>query len=268
MAVFNPELAARMKMPKELLDEASGLHLAMHLGEQSVEAALFDAATFQCRWHVFSEITDALDPAQYVYQRNWNEQVFRKCSLSFDCDRYALIPHTYFDANHCEEYIRLQHGSSASHVGNLELSEIDAVLCFELPAWQSYISTMIPNARLFPAAALLLRYARMHSPREGSAFYAWVTRQSLTLACMKDKLPSIISTNGITNEEDVLYHLSNTAMQLHVDLEKVPLEMLISAPGFGLNDLLEKYMLNLKTLPSSSLCSDGSFIAQLHATCA
>ena len=47
MAVFNPELAARMKMPKDLLDEASGLHLAMHLGELSVEAALFDAASSQ-----------------------------------------------------------------------------------------------------------------------------------------------------------------------------------------------------------------------------
>lgn len=268
MAVFNPELAARMKMPKDLLDEASGLHLAMHLGDQTVEAALFEAATSQCRWHVVAELPEALDPAHFVYQRNWYEQVFRKCSVSFDCERYALIPLAYFDSAMCAEYIRLQHGAVAEQAAYIELSELDAVLCYEYPAWHTKLSSMIPNARLFPSSALLLRYARMHAPRGGSAFYAWVNRRSLTIACMKDKAPVLLASNPISNEEDVLYHLSNAAMQLQVDLEHVHLEMIVSAPGFELQQLLSKYVVNVQTLPSTSLCEEGSFIAQLHSICA
>jgi len=268
MAVFNPELAARMKMPKDLLDEASGLHLAMHLGDASVEAALFDAATSQCRWHVVSELPQGIDPSQFVYQRNWCEQVFRKCTVSFECERYALIPLGYFDVAMCAEYIQLQHGSSVEQATYIELSELDAVICFEYPSWHTKLSAMIPNARFFPSASLLLRYARMHAPRNGSAFYAWVAARSLTMACMKDKAPVLIATNAISSEEDVLYHLSNAAMQLHVDLEHVRLEIIDSASGFLVEQLLAKYIADVKTLPSTPLCEDGSFTAQLHAVCA
>ncbi len=268
MAVFNPEMAARMKMPKELLDEASSLHLAMHLSEQSVEAALFDAATSQCKWHVFVDITALSDPAQFVYERNWNEQVFRKCSVSFDCDRFALIPKAYFDENLCAEYIRLQHGSISSDTTYLELSEIDAVLCFALPSWHQRVVSMMPNARLIPSAALLMRYARMHAPREGSAFITWVCAQSMTLACMKEKNPVLLASNAVSSEEDVLYYLSNAAMQLDVDLENVSLNLLVSAPGMEVKPLLERYIVNIISLSSSVSCPEGSFMPQLHAICA
>jgi len=65
----------------------------------------------------------------------------------------------------------------------------------------------------------------------------------------------------------VLYHLSNAAMQLQVDLEHVRLEMIVSASGFRLEELLAKYIVDVQTLPSTPLCEEGSFIAQLHSIC-
>ena len=112
MIAFDPELAARMKMPKELLDRAPELHLALHTGQNHVHAALYDFASSTCFWNVQSEVPAHLSVYKFIYQRNWIEGVFRRCTVTFDSDAYALVPLSLFDAESCADYLQMQHGLS------------------------------------------------------------------------------------------------------------------------------------------------------------
>lgn len=266
MAVFNPELAARMKMPKELLDQASGLHFVMHFSERFVEAALFEASGTRCLWHVNTElpIGNAVD---FVYQRNWHEQVFRKCTVSFDTLIYTAVPLAYYDSEQNSSYLKLQHGSLNASTSSIELAELDAVVCFEIPAWQGRLMSFIPNARIMPVAALLARYMRSIAPRQGQAIGLWVNENNMTLCCLNDRNLTLLMSNAVTAEEDVLYHLSNAAMRLELDLEHTNLE-LIHGNGFrALKSTLDKYIRKVNTPAVDKIVNEGSFMPQMHILC-
>jgi len=267
MVVFDPELAARMKMPKELLDKASELHLAMHIGQQHVYAALYDFSSSLCLWNVHSEVPTGISVFKFIYQRNWIEAVFRRCSVTFDSDCYALIPASLFDPLACNEYIEMQHGVTTDQTGFIELPEADAVVCFELPVWQFELLKCFPNARVLPLSALLTRVVAPKGQSSSADFLVAYSSASVTITAVKNKALLLLVTHEARTEEDVLYHLSNAAMRLQIDLDNCSLQLLDMSGRDELLALLQRYTKHAVAL-SAVNTNGGCLATQLHYLCA
>jgi hypothetical protein len=265
MAVFNPELAAKMKMPKELLDEASSLHFVLHIGDGFVEAALFEASSGRCRWHIISNEFLG-DPVEFVYQRNWHDHIFRKCTVSFDTEHYAVVPSAYFDEKQITAYLQLQHNLPVRNALFSEMTDLDAICCFDAPDWMPRLMSFIPNARIIPAAALLARYAAISANAEGFSIACWATNRQISMACLRQRKLQLLATHEVSAEEDAMYHIANASMRLGFELEQVQFELLVGQGMSELKPLLSKYVRQINENTSSD--NQGSFMPQLHVLCA
>jgi hypothetical protein len=267
MVVFDPELAARMKMPKELLERAQELHFAMHIGRQHVHAALYDFSASSCLWHVESEVPPSISVYKFIYQRNWMEGVFRRCTVTFDTDCYALVPASLFDPNAASDYLEMQHGVSGITAGFFELSEAESVVCFETPEWQTDLIRNFPNARIIPVSALLLRIASNRTNQSMSGFLVMFSSLTITIAAVKDKEIVMLSTHEARTGEDALYHLSNAAMRLQIDPEKCEIELLDTSEQTELTELLKRYFGEVKALVVIPEMN-APMVTQIHYLCA
>jgi hypothetical protein len=110
MSTFNPEISARALIPKDLMGQASSLHLSMHLATDFVEAALAEAAGGEFHWTgifpIESNQMSGKDALHFVTERNWSDKVFRKCSVSFDTSEICLVPRAFFEPDKAMELIR------------------------------------------------------------------------------------------------------------------------------------------------------------------
>ncbi len=267
MVVFDPELAARMKMPKELLDRAPELHLAIHIGRQHVHAALYDFSASTCFWHVQSEVPAGLSVYKFIYQRNWIEGVFRRCTVTFESDCYALVPLSLFDSESCADYLQMQHGVADLPTAFFELPEAEAVVVYEIPEWQQDLMRSFPNARVLPLSALLTRLAVAKVQQSQAGLFLAFSSDYVTIAALKGKSLVLLATNEARTPEDALYHLSNAAMRLQIDLENCLLELLEITAGNELSELLSRYVREVKSL-SANPSIDGPVITQIHYLCA
>jgi hypothetical protein len=267
MSVFDPELAARMKMPKELLDRASELHFAIHIGLNSVHAALYDFGQSECPWHVHSELPPGISAYTFIYQRNWLEGVFRRCTITFDTDVHALVPQSFFDAEACQDYIRMQHGMSVEASGFIELPESESVICYELPEWHAGIIRLFPNARIMPLGALLVRLAFSKSRNSETSLLAAISSASATFVCLKKNALVLLATHEARSAEDVLYHLSNAAMRLQIDLAAATVEVLNADSGNEGIQLMKQYVREVNVLEVNPQMSSFP-VTQLHYLCA
>jgi hypothetical protein len=267
MVVFDPELAARMKMPKELLERAEELHFAMHIGTRHVYAALYENASFTCLWSVSAEVPAGISVFKFIYQRNWIEAVFRRCSVTFDTDCYALIPSSLFDPQACADYLHMQHGVMSQQTGYVDLPEVEAALCFELPEWNTELLKYFPNARIVPLSALIIRAAIGGKQTGPSDFVLVHSSSSVTIAAIKNRSLVLLSTHEARAEEDVLYHLSNAAMRLQIDLDNCSLQLLNMSETPDLLTLLQRYTKHASKLDIHSN-SDHGASTQLHYLCA
>ena len=267
MLVFDPELAAKMKMPKELLERAKELHLTIHIGIDRVHASVFDFNSSSCFWHVHSDLPLGLEPYQFIYQRNWMEAVFRKCSITFDTDTYSLVPQSLFDPSLCADYLQMQHGVMSNAPAYTELSEAQAVLCFEGPDWQNDIIRLIPNARVMPLGALLTRLAIIKAQSDDVGFILAVSSGMVTMAGWKNKNLVLLATHDARTPEDVLYHTSNAALRLQIDMETCHAELLQTIPDDEMGKLLGRYLKVCAPL-SLPVIADAPAITQLHYLCA
>jgi hypothetical protein len=267
MSVFDPELAARMKMPKELLDRAGDLHFAMHIGDGYVHASLFDFVDSTCLWGVQSAVPAGMAVEKFVYQRNWLEGVYRRCTISFDCDQYTLVPRSLFDENAVSDYLNLQHGSEQGATECIEIPEAEVVLCFVLPLWYSEIMRFFPNARLMPLSAFITKAAASKFQHQLQCIIAAVTPEHVTLACIRNKTLLLLSTQEAKTSDDVLYHLSNAAMRLELDLENCAVELVASAGRDELITLLRRYVKEVKIVQRTEVTNCSAY-TQLHYLCA
>ena len=101
MSSFSPEIAAHALMPKDLLSQASSMHFAMHLSPTYVEAALAEAAGGEFHWarsfRIDAGHQTEKDMVTFVNDRNWNERVFRKCTISYDVLKFWLVQAALFN---------------------------------------------------------------------------------------------------------------------------------------------------------------------------
>ena len=267
MSVFDPELAARMKMPKELLDRAGDLHFAMHIGDGYVHASLFDFVDSACLWDVKSAVPAGLAVEKFIYQRNWLEGVYRRCTISFDCDQYTLVPRSLFDDNAVSDYLKLQHGSEESATECIEIPEAEVVLCYLLPQWKTEIIRFFPNARIMPLSAFITKAAAAKFQHQIQYIIAAVTPEHVTLACIRNKMLLLLCTQDAKTSDDVLYHLSNAAMRLEIDLENCAVELVASAGREELTTLLRHYVKEVKLVHRTEHTNCSAY-TQLHYLCA
>jgi hypothetical protein len=267
MSVFDPELAARMKMPKELLERAVDMHFAMHIGDGYIHASLFDFADATCLWDVQSALPAGMVVEKFVYQRNWLEGIYRRCTITFDCDQYALVPRSLFEENAVSDYLKLQHGSEVQTTDYLDLPEAEVVLCYVLPPWASEIVRYFPNAKLMPLSALITKSAVAKFHQQQQCVIAAVTPHHVTMACTRNKMLLLLSTQDAKTSEDVLYHLSNAAMRLELDLENCEVDVVAENRGEETASLLRRYVKNIKLVHRLEHSTCSAF-TQLHYLCA
>jgi len=267
MAVFDPELAARMKMPKELLERAPELHLAIHAGIGQVHAALFDFNQTACLWHVHADLPPGISAYAFIYGRNWIEGVFRKCTITFDCDTYALVPQSIFDPAACSDYLSMQHGVVSSTIGSVELPEAEAVICFEWPDWHDSLMRVIPNARVQPQSALIVRLALALAHSGENTFLIATSSDFVTIAGVKNKNLMLLATQAARTPEDVLYHLSNAAMRLQIDLENCRVQLMEAIENSEILELLRRYVKEIQPIEAPAKIESPA-ITQLHYLCA
>ncbi len=273
MSVFNPETAARALMPKELLNEASSLHLCLHLSEGKMQVALAEASGRDFLWaedFFFESIRHTYaDAVDFTVGRNWSEKVFRKCTLTYDTALFTLVPNAFFDIHKQNELLAFNTGKNASNPTHLHLSEPDAIMVFEQDANVRSLIKQFPNARIFPTAYLFVKHALLMAERDETTFHIARVGSSMLLAVVKNKKLLLLNHFGVENEEDVLYHASNTAIRLNVDFENIRIALYEMPQAETLVALLKSYNSQVKlAFGDEGKKVRASFPAHLHVLCA
>lgn len=273
MTPFSPETAARAMMPKDLLGEASSLHLCLHLSPGYMQVALAEAAGSDFQWaedfapeqikHTYSDTVD------FTAGRNWAEKVFRKCTLTFDTASFALVPNAFFDATKERELLEFQTGKTSQSTAHLPLPEIDAVMVFEQDPQVRELIKQFPNVRIFPTAYLFVKHALLRAEREESTLHIGRIGHQMLLCVVKNKKLLLLNHFEVQSDEDVLYHASNAAMRLAIDFENAQLSLYEIAQTDSLATLLKGYNKHMKhAFTDEGKKVRASFPAHLHILCA
>lgn len=274
MSPFSPEIAAHALIPKEFLNQASSLHFALHLGQHYVEAALAEAAGGEFHWaRAFKTENEAQhenDVIEFVTARNWNERVFRKCSISFDVMKFALVPSAFYSQESAVTFLEFNCGAVVNDVHSAEIREVNAFLIYESPQWINDLTRIFPNGRFFPSAYLFLKHACVVSAQKKETLIIAYTGSLMLLAIFRDGRPLLLNGYPVQNEEDVLYHASNAAMRLQVDFENVPLFIYSLSGDKALHNLMKHYNRNCTSMfeDEKSSGNEATFITHLHMLCA
>ncbi len=272
MPDFVPETIARALMPKELLAQASSLHLCLHVHPTWVFATVAEAASVQVLWtesfHLEHTATEKwADVIQFLIERNWADKVFRKCTLTFDTPEFTLVPSAFFEREKEQALLEFHTGRTHQHVSSLSISELNADLIFDTDAAIRQLIPKFPNVRIFPTAYLFARYALLFSPRDESSIHAFHAPGQLLLCIYKNRQLQLLNHYTVQGEEDVLYFVSNAAMQLNIDMEHVALKLYAHESDKKTLALLKNYNRTAEQSAHQSL-TPQPIITQMHLTCA
>lgn len=265
------ENMARAMMPKDILAQASSMHLCIHMHTSWVCATVADAAGGQVAWtetfQVAATGTDSYDLSiAFVLEKNWGEKVFRKCTISFDTADFALVPSAFFQKENELTLLQFQTGKNHLHAASLSLNELAAELIFEVDKSLQTLTQKFPNARIFPSAYLLARYAYNQSAKENSALHILYHQPYLTLTIIKNKELLLLNNYQAQSAEDVLYYTANAAMQLGVDLENVQLKLYSPAADLHLIALLKDYNTATEIIHTEGTTAQP-IITYMHQVC-
>lgn len=273
MTPFSPETAARAMMPKDLLGEASSLHLCLHMSPGYMQVALAEAAGSDFQWaedfapdQIKQTYADAVD---FTAGRNWQEKVFRKCTLTFDTPAFTLVPNAFFDASKERELLEFQTGKKANSTVHLPLPEMDAVMVVEQDLHLRELIKQFPNVRIFPTAYLFVKHALLRVEREESVLHISLIGHQMLLCVVKNKKLLLLNHFEVQSDEDVLYHSSNAAMRLGIDFENAQLSLYVTPQADTLSSLLKGYNKHVKhVFTDEGKKVRASFPAHLHILCA
>lgn len=267
MSAFDLESAARAIMPKEILTMASSSHLALHIAPSYVQAQVSDAASEEQLWQQTFGMVNPEQLAEgfaFVEARNWLDKVFRKVTLSFDSPYFTLVPEPLFIADSMDDLLRFNFPTVIGTAKQLDLRESDSRVVFEWPAACGELLRKAPNIQVMPLAFLMARFA--HHPQ-------WNAPQQVNLLIGDTRLFVTATRNSrlvflnsfeVSNEMDVLYHLSNLAIRLEFDLERVPIVVMRQTGSMPV-DILQTYC---GALQKPKFDEAIGAILQLHSICA
>jgi hypothetical protein len=267
MTSFDLESAARALMPKDISVLASSSHLAMHITPSFVLVAVTDVASEKPIWIQEFALADdmGIGPAfEFVSARNWFEQVFRKVTVSFETHVFTLIPEPFFDKARMAEVLQFNFRQHIGEALHLELREADSRLIYENPQGAASLLKRAPHARLLPLPFLMTRFALHPQWNESSQINLCISGNQMVMTAVKNGQFMLVNAYEIASETDVLYHLSNLAIQLDFDLQQVPILVLRGKEGKAL-DILKTYCGNLR---SELFKNEVHPILQLHSVCA
>jgi hypothetical protein len=267
MTSFDLESAARAIMPKDISVLASSSHLAMHITPALVLVAVTDVASQQPMWMQEFAFPDDIssEPAfEFVGQRNWFDQVFRKVTASFETNVFTIIPEPFFDKTNMADVLRFNFRQHISETHQLELREADSRLIYENPLGAASLFKRAPHARLLPLPFLMTRFALHPQWNESSQINLCISGNQLVMTAMKNGRFMLVNAYAIASETDVLYHLSNLAIQLEFDLQNVPI-LVLKAKDVKTFEILKAYCGNLRVELFKNAVHP---ILHLHSVCA
>jgi Protein of unknown function (DUF3822) len=267
MSAFDLETAARALMPKEVLAQASSAHLALHISDGFVLVCVSDVASENPMWSqnfVLPSNDNLANGFEFIAARNWLEKVFRKVTLSFDTTVFTMIPEAFYDASTMEEVLRFNHPGLQGRSQQLELREADSRILFEWPNSADVVLHKVPHLRLMPLAFLMAKFAHHPQWNEPEQINLLVSDSRLIITATRQHRLLLLNVFEVSNETDVLYHLSNLAIRLTFDLERVPILLLQGPESLGL-ELLHTYCGNLRKSPFTTTVHP---IIHLHSVCA
>lgn len=243
MSVFNPENLARALMPKEVLNTASSLHLALHLSSQSVQVMAVEADSGKIHWlETFSvDKEHALpfeDVVRFVQARNWGTAVFRKTTLSYDTPDFTLAPVGFMVAGKEKELLL------SDEDFEVQVDAIDAAgaqLVARIPDAIMALKTSLPGVRFIPSASLFTQYTISQRLMSGNEFHVYTSPQYMLLTAYSKGEMKLVNHFGAQGNEDVLYHVANAAMRLGIDLEQSSLYLYGENTSTELQELLHTY---------------------------
>lgn len=268
MTSFVPEIAARAKISGELLGQASSLHCCMHLHPAHVVIALADASGGQLVWTEQFELepnpSDSWQGAlSFVRDRNWFEKVFRKCTLTFDTGEYTTIPLAFFESGREAQLLKFHTGKDYQTADVLSLGEFGAQFVFSVPDEIRSITNLFPNVRIFPASWMLARYGWMNASALGASIFIWQTDSKMDMVVLQDRKLLLLRSDHVQSPEDMLYHTSNAALRLGIDLENTAISVFSLSGGKEAEQLFSGYCRSLKTAPET----DTAVIIKMHLSC-
>jgi hypothetical protein len=115
--------------------------------------------------------------------------------------------------------------------------------------------------------ALLTRLAAARLHQANSVFLIAVSSGSASILAVQNKSIVLMATHEAKTPEDVLYHVSNAAMRLQIDLENCRVELMEASADDSLSQLLKRYAGEVSQL-KEVIASTDSAITQLHYLCA
>jgi uncharacterized protein YacL (UPF0231 family) len=118
-----------------------------------------------------------------------------------------------------------------------------------------------------PLSAFITKAASAKFQHQLQCIIAAVTPEHVTLACIRNKMLLLLSTQDAKTSDDVLYHLSNAAMRLEMDLENCAVELIASAGREDLITLLRRYVKEVKLVHRTEVANFSAY-TQLHYLCA
>jgi hypothetical protein len=267
MSAFDLESAARAIMPKEILTLATSSHLALHIAPSYVQAQVSDAATEKRLWHQTFALNhpEQLDQGfAFVQARNWLDKVFRRVTLSFESPYFTLVPEPLYAADHMDDLLRFNFPSFAGQARQLELRESDSRVVFEWPTAANELLKNAPHLQLMPLAFLMARFAHHPQWNESTQINLLVGSTRLFVTATRNFRLLFLNSFDVSNEMDVLYHLSNLAIRLELDLERVPVMVMHQTGSMSVN-VLETYC---GAIQSPKFDESAGAILQLHSICA
>ncbi|MFN0032538.1 MAG: DUF3822 family protein [Flavobacteriales bacterium] len=269
MSTFIPEIAARALMPRELLADASAMHLCMHAGPGAVCVAVAQAGTTRALWsQTFATDAGSHDAfhesIQFILDRNWADKVFRKCTFTFDTLNFCVVPSALFERGKEKELLQFHTGKQHKLVQTAALNEMQAELVYEQMEHYTTLVHRFVNVRVVAAPALLARAAHMLSQGERHCIHIAHHAGQLTLCILHQNQLQLLNAYQAKSTADVLYFTANAAMQLGIDLENAQLMVHSHHENEELTQLLSDYNRNVKQAAPTG----QSAFTHMHLLCA
>lgn len=246
MNSFNPEIAAKALLPKDVAASAATLHLAIHINPALVEVAVVDRDTNKELWLEKFDIlndsdADLSQAIDFVRHCNWGDKVFRKTTISFDNTDFVLVPQGFLVPGKERELLEFSTRREADCPETYMIPEIGAGIVYDLPLTIQSLAARFPNVRFYPSSGLCLRHAVSVS-QELSCFHVLVQHGYMLVIAFHDGQVKLTNHYGIQGNDDVLYHVANAAMRLGIHLESSDLTLYGASVTGELKEMLEVYV--------------------------
>jgi hypothetical protein len=246
MSFFNPEIAAKALLPKDVAASAATLHLAIHINPALVQVAVVDRDSNREIWvekfdilnDSNSDLSQAID---FVKHCNWGEKVFRKTTISFDNADFVLVPQGFLVPGKERELLEFSTRREADCPETYMIPEISAGIVYDLPINLQGLASRFPNVRFFPSSGLFLRHT-VSVANDSSGFHVLVQHGYMLVIAFHEGQVKLTNHYGIQGNDDVLYHVANAAMRLGIHLESTNLSLYGASVSGELKELIEGYV--------------------------